>query len=451
LRGKGISTLALDCRFLVAFGSYQIGKHREAAAEAKRYIDDVQELRDTGAQWETHRKHVQKAGMLRYKSLRKLAEVVTEADRQSRELLAMIQEDVEFWGKEQADLAKFQLAKLKSEGATLKQRIAELAKIDAKSEFYAHSLYELVVLRSEAYRSTSAATEREAQLNELAESAQRYWKNTQRDKNPSRDVGVMVQMADAFLAREPFDGLRVQRFLAQADRIANSKTLATDVARDYHYVHLKFARKNNDLSRCEQEANWLIGNATGSSIERAALASLCALLDQKLADEPSEPLFEKAFTYYSRLRNSLNAEAKSSNEQPLSLRNAEHTWSRFAQLAAQQKEHASSAAAYGELIEAFPKNKEYLRAAGEQLNFAKSYRKSYQVWRTLLQLLDETKDGKDWYEAKYNVVASLSKTEPKKAAEVMKQFEALYMPVQIENYNERFKTLAIEIRRRAAD
>ncbi|MFT5525394.1 MAG: hypothetical protein ACI9HK_003362 [Pirellulaceae bacterium] len=449
MRRKGISPLALDCRFLAAFGSYQIGKHQEASADAKRFIDDVQELRDIGGEWKSHRKQAQKAAMLRFKSLRQLAEVVTEADRHSRELLALIQEDVEFWGKELADVAKFQLVKLKSEGATIARKIEELTKIDSTSEFYKHALYELVILRAEARRAATDTEQRAAQLSELAHAAKEYWSNTPRGANPSRDVGVMVQLADAYLTFEPFEKSRVERLLTQADRIAKSQSLATNVTRDYHYVHLKLARKMDDLKRCEQETNWLVENAPGSSLELAALTSLCALLDQRLVDAADETSPAKNFEYYSQLQNAIRAEAKLANTTPLSLRNAEHAWYRFAQLAGQLKKHSAAAEAYQELVTVFPHNKQYLRPAGMQLFINKSYSKSYQAWRALLQLLDEAEDGENWYEAKYYVIACLSKTDPKKAAQVMIQFEALYLPIRFDSYKEKFQTLAKEVKHRA--
>jgi len=99
---------------------------------------------------------------------------------------------------------------------------------------------------------------------------------------------------------------------------------------------------------------------------------------------------------------------------------------------------------YGQLLEAYPRDRSFLRASALLEQSQGNSEKALAAWRRLLNGLPMDSDG--WYEAKYQQIKILAELDPDAARDVMSQFKVLHPDMGSKTWAERFIELDAQLR-----
>ena len=98
---------------------------------------------------------------------------------------------------------------------------------------------------------------------------------------------------------------------------------------------------------------------------------------------------------------------------------------------------------FGSLLEAFPKDRLFLRASAVLSQSQGDWMTAMAAWRRLLNGLPMDSDG--WYEAKYQQIRILAEHDPEAAQDVMRQFKVLHLDMGPEPWGDLMRELDADL------
>lgn len=432
LWAAGINDVLLEGRYQIAYCEHSLDRLQLAATEAGKCVQAVAEERQAGRAWKPYAEIVERATLLELACLSKLADVGGEDERKRiAAKLTAVQNDPEFHGAKNAELAAYQLTRLQQNTAAPEDLVAWLRKIGPESARYPDALFDIAKVRYRSWKSAPAES-RGTALPPLREACADYWKKTRPAPNSVRDLQAMVWLAEACL--ETGQPAEAGKFLSSIATLAAKPDgkISQQLIVDYHYLRARLSETEKNAAELAREARWLADHAQDSDFELYALTQLCKLSEGTPLDQIPQPQVDALLKDCQRLLKRLQL-ASDTRRQPLFAAgdsNAEYAARRHAELAAFLKRPALAAESLVLLADGFPKRVAYRRQAALAFYQAADYPKSCEQWRELLKRLDESRDGADWYEAKFHLIDCLRREDPAAAREVLEQLFAVYDPRQ---------------------
>lgn len=231
---------------------------------------------------------------------------------------------------------------------------------------------------------------------------------------------ALVQLA---LKASPADVALAERHLKEAEPLAAPLPPTHPLAGDFHYWKLERAQVARDPAGEQEQARWLARHARGTPREEKALVVLARLVEADLARAPGDrqqQVREEALEVYRQLVRLLG----DAPEKLKANKNAQIACSRLAGHALDAGRYDEAARLADRLLEAFPRDRNYLRKGGLASFHAGRFPRALECWGRLCKGL---KAGTpEWFEAKYHHAATLARLDPKAARVELEQLRLLY-------------------------
>lgn len=217
---------------------------------------------------------------------------------------------------------------------------------------------------------------------------------------------------------DTIDGLISKAESAAAD-VDNKLLLA-----ELHYRQFQIARDRKDQSGVSRHVAWLIENGDGTVYQRSVLVTRAQRVETDLKNSPTgdqrKRAVKDAIDVYLKL-----ARATGYNTHSIQTnRNSRVAVSRLAALLKESGDTRGALRNLELLVKAFPTNVGYLQRYARILSAEANYGDALDYWRTLSKGLESESDA--WFEAKYNMLKCLVKTDLAAAKPPLKQFVNLY-------------------------
>jgi tetratricopeptide (TPR) repeat protein len=200
---------------------------------------------------------------------------------------------------------------------------------------------------------------------------------------------------------------------------------------ELRYQQLQLARASRNQAEVVKLAGWFLEQGRASRFEAAALSVAANALDPAATDDQKRLLY----AIYGRLVELWGKDpARWTTD-----RNAHAAAAKRAALAWELGFEDEASRWYDALLEVYPRERAYLRAAGLLAFQKKEWQRSLQCWRTLLA---GTPVGSDaWYEAKYYQLRCLLETDRTAARKVWQEFTIVAPTGGTAAWQEKFRQL----------
>lgn len=424
---------ASECRYTLAWCSYRLEEHAEAGMN---FQDAV-----TGLKGPNPNKAAESAWMA-FVSYQALAKEEPRYGLRAIEVLEDLKRD--FPNHQYAQKADYFIAKLQQSRGSMTSSIRQLQSITPDDPNYWSAKFDLCnLLRQQIDQASSEDEKKElaGQLKKVADDLQsRLNQSSAPEDRISGVVRCLLNVSD--LARKdilpPAD---FAKYVGQSKALMASLPPADRAWIDYHYQALMLARSQKKDDEVATHADWLLKNAKGSPYEQSALIIRALEIDQLVAatNSPDMALLEEGFDIYSRLVKHLGATSGIVKQN----KNAKVACSKAADFAEQLHRWSDAATYLRVLVDAYPKEQEYLQRLGRVEFTLQNYAGALGHWRTLLVGLN--KGDEAWFEAKYYQLACLLQTDRDQAKTVLEQFELLHPDWGLPPWRDKIKTLAQQI------
>lgn len=390
---------AAQCRHEWAWCLFQLGQW-EAARQ--QYMLAAEALRAVG------HADAARAAWMAIVSAQKIVPLGTRQYQDIRAAVEWLQR--EFPGDELTRRAEFALNKLQIDSLPLSERIAALRSVPPSDPNYPLAAIDLCTL---LYNDWKAAGEEDKRLkatilrstvNQLLEKAGHELSVAQR----LRLRYMLIQLAAVEGSWQ-----EVQAQLAAAQPELSHVEPAQQS--DWHYYAILVARAQGQLDELVRHCQWFLEQGRGSPVEAASLTAAANALERSSVQEHRVMLY----SVYQRLVALWGSDPQSW----VTHRNAHSAAAKAAQLAWQLGYEEQAQQWYDLLLQAFPRERSYLRAMGLLAFGKRQWQRSLECWRALLA---GTPAGTDlWYEAKYYQLRCLLETDRAMAAKVWHEFQIL--------------------------
>ena len=424
---------ASECRYTLGWCCYRLGENVEAGDYFRAAVVGLKGVNPTkGAE----------SAWMAFIAYQEVAKEEPRYGLRAIEVLEDLKRD--FPDHSYAQKADYFIAKLQQSRGSMTSSIRQLQSIQPGDANYWSARFDLCNLLRQQIDQAASDEERQELARQLKDIADDLHQRLKPDSSPadhtSRVAGCLLTTAD--LARK--------NYLPEADfanYVQEAKTLLDKLPPedrtwiDYHYQALLLARQQKQEGEVAQHAQWLLDNAQGTPYEQSALIIRALEIDRLVAatSSPGENLLQEGYDIYSRLTKHLGttpaALAKS--------KNAKVACSKAASFAEQLNNWEAAAKPLRSLVEAYPKEQDYLQRLGRAEFQLGNYAASLPHWRTLLVGLD--KSSPEWFEAKYYQLASLRETDPEQARTVLDQFQLLHPDWGLPPWRDKIKSTAAEI------
>jgi tetratricopeptide (TPR) repeat protein len=408
---QGLAGPAARCRYTLGWCYFRLDKLEEAATEFSQAFPGLNESKDELAV---------EAAWMAFAAYRKLADSTPRFATKASDAQRRLQQN--FPTHPYTQRATYELTKLmeKSDPETM---IAQLEALQPGDENYALARSDLCFLLHRLWNKErgngAQATKRVKQLRAAVDKSLA----TVSGNDPEDQLKLCLLAADAALHNTPPQLDIATGMLTRAERFATGLPNEQSQVAELHYRLLELAAAQGDDRQRRQQAQWIADNAQGTRYEQAALVIVAQALDRQIREATPDAragLLPQAYSVYSRLVEVLGA----SQDALASSRNAQVALSRLADYTQQLGRSAEAANRLDQLLEAHPRNKQYLqRAVNAHLQAGQSPQALRHV-RTLLAGLPSSSD--QWYQAKYWQLEALSRTDPQQAQKVYRQFQLLH-------------------------
>jgi tetratricopeptide (TPR) repeat protein len=255
-------------------------------------------------------------------------------------------------------------------------------------------------------------------------------------------VTLLLMRAEVALAQKPPDTRAAARRLQAVEPLVSKRDgEERELQAEFHYRSLELARLENDTERLRSHGEWFVEQGRGTRFELPGLVAVARQTDLSWEDAAAEQrprVAERGLLIYQRLAERLG----DSRQQLAGDRNAQVASSKVAYYAEQLGQFEIAQQALRRLLDAFPKDKGYLRRAGLIAIELRQFERSLEHWRTLLAGLSPGTDS--WYEAKYYQLVSLREVDRPAAERVLRQFRLLDPERGSTPWRERFSELERE-------
>lgn len=338
----------------------------------------------------------------------------------------------DFPESDQARKADGLIAGLKKGAVDPLESIASWKRVDPSDPKYATALFEISRLRHQIWRSSKGKTPEPAKRKEALAAIDEFLTKAP-GASPALRLSGTIFAAEISYASG--DTKAFQDHLNEAARLETEFGLTGGSAPQLHYYQLKVAQKAKDNAAIDRHARYLAENAAGTPYELQGLIILAKKTDQRLADATPDTRtarLEEAREMYRRIARQVGQ----SSQHMAKNKNARAANSKLAGYEFELGDYKVAAQRLRLLLEAFPKNQDYLRRAGVAMHRAKEYEAALGPWRTLLNGLPS--GSEDWFEAKYHQLDILSHTDPTGARKVYAQFKLLHPKIPFASLREKF-------------
>ena len=414
---------AARCRTQLAWCHYRLTDLEQAARLFEQAASGLKATNDRGAA---------KSAWNAFLSYQKLAKSESRFVSSAIDVLNRIQRD--YPHTKYAKDAGYYAGKLQAESLSPEELLQQLATIAPDSDSYLAARYDICRTWFQRWGEATGPARREAVVS-LARSVDTYLQAATRAEESSRKVSVCLLVVQAAVHASSLDLPLARKYLTKARPFAESLHRGDRWAAEFHYRAMQLAQRANDDAEMKRHASWIVANAPGSSYQLNALISAVRLAEAELktvgpAEKPAQ--MQVVFDYWQRL-----AELLGSTTAKISAsKNARVANSKLAHYGMLLGDHRVAAQALEKLLASDPKNKSYLRRAGEAQYQLGDYAGSLQQWQTLLSGLEKGSD--DWYQAKYFQLACLRQLDDSRFRRASRQFRLLYPDLGSTKWQTRF-------------
>jgi tetratricopeptide (TPR) repeat protein len=209
---------------------------------------------------------------------------------------------------------------------------------------------------------------------------------------------------------------RVEPLLAGLEKNSTSRV-------EFAYQQMQLAKQKNDLPAAEKYANDIVNIDANSAFARTAYTFLANQADQKLSraiDSNRAERLRDAIKIYEKL----SALFGQTQQEITQSKNARIVLAKLATYRKQNGQTDEALRLYQVLLAAYPQSKSYLLESARLLTDSGQHTKAIELWNSLVSGTDS--DDEIWFEAKYNQMLCLEKTDPKTAIQVLHQFKRLH-------------------------
>ncbi|MFN3150572.1 hypothetical protein [Bremerella sp.] len=424
---------ASECRYTLGWCSYRLNEHAEAGMS---FQDAVSGLKGPNPG------KAAEAAWMAFVSYQALAKEEPRYGLRAIEVLEDLKRD--FPNHQYAQKADYFIAKLQQSRGSMTSSIRQLQNIAADDPNYWSAKFDLCNLLRQQIDQASSEDEKKELAGQLKKVSDDLQSRLNQDSAPEDRISGVVRclLNVSDLARK--DILPSSDF---AKYVGASKGLVASLPPDdrawvdYHYQALMLARAQKQDDEVATHADWLLKYAKGTPYEQSALIIRALEIDQQIAatTAPDMQLLEEGFDIYSRLVKHLGATSGAVKQN----KNAKVACSKAADFAEQLHRWSDAATYLRVLVEAYPKEQEYLQRLGRVEFTLQNYPGALGHWRTLLVGLD--KGDEAWFEAKYYQLACLQQTDRDQAKTVLEQFQLLHPDWGLPPWRDKIKTLAQQI------
>ena len=407
---------ASQCRYELAYCQFKLGRHFESAELYASMISALAAVDRTMAA---------NAAWMAFAGYQKSLDEHPEGRRKAIRVLETLKR--EFPQSPHAEKVDYQISLLQRDNQSPQQAMAELESIDPANESYLDSRYDLCLLAHQQWGSLPA-DQRSAMAAKILSYVDAFL-NASASADPKRRLKCMLIAADVLSSAPDPDLSLAGKYLQQAGSVIQQDENPGALTAEYHYRMLQVAMRKNHEPLIRQHAGWITENAPGSPYELPALVQRA----QRLAADEADP--EQGYQVYHRLVEILGTDADAVKQN----KNARVSLFNLAKYAAAVGRFEESADAIERVLQTDPKNKQYLKLAAKSNFQAGNHQRTVEHYRTLVR---GTKAGSDeWYEAKYFHIASLMKSDPEIAKQVLKQFQLMHQDLR-SPWNTKFQQLS---------
>ncbi|GIW95056.1 MAG: hypothetical protein KatS3mg110_3097 [Pirellulaceae bacterium] len=403
-----------QCRHELAWCLYRAEDYTEAA---KVYLEAAEALRRAGDDQAVH------AAWMAAVSIEK-GFPDPRAGEQLQQVAAWLRR--EYPQHELTQRVEFLVEKQYTQQLPLEEQIQRLERMAATDPNYPIACWEAAGLRYRQWQQAPAEQKRElgrafvARLQSVLPSIEGRLSSEQRFGLYMMLVKVAAQSDQQQAAQDAL--ARLERFWSQ---------WSGDQRAELRYQQLQLARASKNQAEVAKLGRWFLEQGRASRFEAAALSVAANALDPAATEEHKRLLYD----IYGRLVELWgNDPARWTTD-----RNAHAAAARRAALAWELGFEDEAGRWYDALLEAYPRERAYLRAAGLLAFQKKQWERSLQCWRTLLA---GTPVGSDaWYEAKYYQLRCLLEIDRTAARQVWQEFNIVAPTGGTAAWQEKFRQL----------
>lgn len=424
---------ASECRYTLGWCCYRLGENVEAGQYFRAAVVGLKGLNPTkGAE----------SAWMAFVAYQEVAKEEPRYGLRAIEVLEDLKRD--FPDHSYAQKADYFIAKLQQSRGSMTSSIRQLQSIQPSDPNYWSARFDLCNLLRQQIDQAASDEERQELSRQLKDVADDLHARLKPDSAPadhtSRVAGCLLTTAD--LARKKFlPEADFANYVQQAKALLDKLPEEDRTWIDYHYQALLLARQQKQEGEVAQHAQWLLEHAKETSYEQSALIIRALEIDRLVAatSAPGENLLQEGYDIYSRLTKHLGTTAAALEKS----KNAKVACSKAASFAEQLGNWEAAAKPLRSLVEAYPKEQDYLQRLGRAEFQLGNYSASLPHWRTLLVGLD--KSSPEWFEAKYYQLASLRETDLDQARTVLEQFRLLHPDWGLPPWRDKIKSTAAEI------
>lgn len=417
---------AAQCRYELAWTRYQQEQWEPAARDYRQAQIGLRAAGDAAAD---------DAAWMAFVAYRRLAKNSPRYATQAIQVLQDLKRD--FPKSEYARKADYFIRKMQRVNSSPQETIQELQKTPPDSPSYLAARYDLCTLLHQQWAAAKSTAEKDNWARQLSSAVDVYLKAAG-EKESRRRLRCLLLAAEVALQSAPPNLPAAAERLQAAERLTPGLPSSDALAAEFHFRALQLAGRRRNEAQRTAHADWLVKNAAGSAYEVPALVISARSLEAEYrarGGAPSAALLQ----VYKRLVNRLGASpATLANN-----KNARVAASRYASHLLAANQPAPAVQQLENLVQAFPKNTQYLRRAGLAAFQAGQHEQALEHWRKLVRGLPKT--GPEWYEAKYYQIASLARTDRAAAQRSLKQFKLLYPTLGGKTWQPRFAALSKQL------
>lgn len=391
---------ASRCQYQLAYCQFQMGDHLVAA---KNYASMINTLTSID------REMAANAAWMAFVGYQKSLKNNPDSRVKAITMLETLKRS--FPESPHASKTDYQISLLQRGSETSAKSMAKLDAIEPDSDDYRSSRYDLVLMVHKQW-SAAGPDKRDQLTAKQLGYVDAFLKASHSSAEPKRKLKCVLIASDVLLNGPTPDLPAAQKYLLLANTITKQHKDLGDSASEFRYRMMQFGLEKGDRAFALKYAKWLQDNSSGSPYEIPALVHLA----QNLTD--NDP--QEGYQIFQRLTSLLGKD----QETLLANKNAKISMFQFAKYAHATGKFDEAATAIERVLKTDPKNKTYLKLAGQSYYKSGKFGLAVPIYRTLVRGLKTNSD--EWYAAKYFHVDSLLKTDAKKGQQVLKQFQLMH-------------------------